>query len=351
MKSMKNLSLLAIVCVAFCLAGSVSGASLYAGSDRIDKFNGTWTTLNFPGVIFNIEQMSFDGTGRLFVSAVTGSSATTRPYPGISWFNPATPETVGRSLYVGRFAFDAANNFYAISRYTPVGTCFSPIYKLPPSIDENAAETLGAARGVSDVIFTDGSIVIAGGFDRVYSGDLTSFVPASHVARWSGTAWSAIGSGVPGIVDRIVADSTGNLVALVGGNTLWRWDGTAWTRYSLTLTATSETPAIVDLDFGTSTLFATGNFATVNGVAAVNVTALSWTGTALEVSAVADGLPLMESRTILAFNDTLVWVGGSQGGEKAVSVWRGGASWVSLGVGFTPSSRSSSEVDALAFGP
>lgn len=351
MNSLKTFSLLAVLCFAFCFAGSASGASLFAGSDRIDKFNGTWTTLNFPGVIFNFVQMSFDGTGRLFVSAVTAPSASDRPYSGISWFNPATPETVGKSLYVGRFAFDASNNFYAIARYSPVGTCFSPIYKLPPSIDETAAVTLGAARGVNDVIFIGGNIVIAGSFDRIYSGDLTSFVPAGHVASWSGTAWSAIGSGVPGVVNRIVADSDSNLVALVGGNTLWRWDGTVWTRYSLTLTAASGTPTIVDLDFGTSTLFVTGNFNSVNGVAAVNVTALSWTGTALEVAAVADSLPLMDPRTILAFNDTLVWVGGAQGGEKAVSVWRGGAAWVSLGVGFTPSTRSSSEVDALAFGP
>jgi len=83
----------------------------------------------------------------------------------------------------------ASNNFYAIARYSPVGTCFSPIYKLPPSIDETAAVTLGAARGVNDVIFTGGNIVIAGSFDRIYSGDLTSFVPAGHVASWSGTAW------------------------------------------------------------------------------------------------------------------------------------------------------------------
>jgi len=347
----KSLTLLAIVCLALCI-GSASGGTLYAASDRIDKFSGgNWTTLNVPEILFNVVQMSLDATGKLYVSGVFANAPNTRPFPGIHFFDPANPDTVGRSLFIGRFAFDASNNVYTTSRYTPVGTCFSPITKLPPSLDETAGVTLGLARAVADVVSTGGSIVIAGNFDKVYSNDLTSFIPALRVARWTGTAWTAIGSGIAaGPVSRIVADADGNLVGLVGNN-LWRWDGTAWTAYPLALTATAGTPAIVDLDFGASTLFLTGNFKTVNGVAAVNVTAISWTGATIHVAAVGDGLPAMDPRTILAFSDALVWVGGAQGGQKAVSVWRGGATWTSLGVGFTPSDRSTNEVNALAFAP
>lgn len=73
------------------------------------------------------------------------------------------------------------------------------------------------------VTLPDGSIVVGGGFT------LAGSVTANHIARWDGTQWHNIGSGLGNTVYSLAVDSSGILYA--GGyfiGNIAKWTGTSW---------------------------------------------------------------------------------------------------------------------------
>lgn len=80
----------------------------------------------------------------------------------------------------------------------------------------------------------DGTIAVGGAFTR--NGTVPAGPSRNHVARWNGTAWSDLGSGLDGIVRALTAMPDGLLVAggefLTAGPVaavrLARWQGGAW---------------------------------------------------------------------------------------------------------------------------
>lgn len=123
--------------------------------------------------------------------------------------------------------------------------------------------------------------------DLIVGGVFTSAgaVPARHVARWNGTAWSALGTGVDNWVDSLGTLANGDLVvggqfATAGGTPaprIARWDGSSWSALGAGLGGASETTtALVTLPNGT--LVAGGSFTTASGVDAYGIA--QWNGTA-----------------------------------------------------------------------
>jgi len=88
-----------------------------------------------------------------------------------------------------------------------------------------APGALCAARGA------DGSLIVGGAFTSAGG------VPANRIARWDGSAWSAMGAGFPDNVNAIVVLPDGSIVAggrFVGGGSgdsgwVSRWNGSSWT--------------------------------------------------------------------------------------------------------------------------
>lgn len=75
------------------------------------------------------------------------------------------------------------------------------------------------------VVLANGDVVAGGSFSHAGS------AMAANVARWDGTAWQAMGSGLPGDVTSLAVLANGDLVA--GGTFsplgyIARWDGSAW---------------------------------------------------------------------------------------------------------------------------
>jgi trimeric autotransporter adhesin len=99
---------------------------------------------------------------------------------------------------------------------------------------------IGVSGGVSAIAVQGSALFVGGAFNEANVG---ASIPANNVARWSGTEWSVIGSsggnGVDGMVfalavlggDLYVGGSFGeaNAGASIMADNIARWDGSAWT--------------------------------------------------------------------------------------------------------------------------
>ncbi len=181
-----------------------------------------------------------------------------------------------------------------------------------------------------------GADLYAGGWFTVAGG-----VPVNQIARWDGATWSPLGSGAGGsaaVGNRIVtalavSDSAlyvGGYFSMVGGvaatNHIARWDGTAWSALGTGVNGNVFALAVAGPD-----LYVGGNFLPVGGGAASGIT--RWDGTMW--SALGPGLG--NSVYALAVSGTDVYAGGSfttAGGQPVskVAKWDGTA-WSELGGG------------------
>ena len=93
-----------------------------------------------------------------------------------------------------------------------------------------AASPTGFALVATMAIDANGDLLVGGSFDSVAG------VAANNLARWNGSAWSALGSGVIGEVDEILVTSTGNIFVggffALGGPgqfvNVAQWTGSSW---------------------------------------------------------------------------------------------------------------------------
>ncbi len=196
----------------------------------------------------------------------------------------------------------------------------------------------------------NGDLIVGGEFTSVHG------VAANNIARWDGTQWSPLGAGLVGglagatfrAVLALAVLPNGDLVAggtftVAGGlsaNWIARWDGTAWSALGSGMTAVPGTErgvtALATLSNGD--LVAGGNFAAAGGVTANNVA--RWDGTSW--SPLGSGLPVTYNGAVRALttlpNGDLVAGGdftGAWGGSANHIVRWNGSSWSTLGSGMT----------------
>jgi hypothetical protein len=233
----------------------------------------------------------------------------------------------------------------------------------------NGAEWSPLGSGVSNAVlaltvFDDGTgpALYAGGFLSFAGG-----VPANRIARWNGTAWSALGAGISGggVLSELralaVFDDGAGAALYAGGrftaaggvtvNGIARWNGSAWSALGAGMSGGLFELAVNTLtvfDNGTGpALYAGGDFSNAGGVAANNIA--RWDGTAW--SPLGSG---MNDRVyaLTVFDDgtgPALYAGGqfsSAGGISAnrIARWNGTA-WSPFGSGV--SGGSSAEVRAL----
>jgi hypothetical protein len=187
--------------------------------------------------------------------------------------------------------------------------------------------------------FDDGS----GGGPALYVGGNFTFasgVPANGIAKWSGTSWSAVGSGI-GSTSALTVFDDGNgggpaLYAAGGGGTVARWDGTTWS--SLGGGMNHSVYALAVFDDGTGgALYAGGPFTSAGGVTANRIA--RWSGASW--SPLGSGMNNAVS-ALAVFDDgsggrPALYAGGlftTAGGVSAnkIAKWDG-TSWSPLGSG------------------
>jgi hypothetical protein len=133
--------------------------------------------------------------------------------------------------------------------------------------EENARVSALAIDGSGD-LYAGGRFAKAGG------------VTANNIARWDGSHWSALGSGVDFVINALAADGNGNLYAggsftEAGGvavSNIARWDGSNW--HALGSGVNSRVQALTVGSDGY--LYAGGDFSEAGGVTVNNIS--RWDG-------------------------------------------------------------------------
>lgn len=245
---------------------AVAGGKVYAGgtftniggvnASNIAIWNGTtWSALG-TGVNASVSAIIVRGedvyVGGAFTTAGTVSANRVAKWNGTAWSgldSAILPTSVismafmGNDLYVGIPTTTVANPAY-FSKYN--GTTWAAL----------GAE-LGD-RGVSSVAVLGTDVYVAGGFTTIGG------FPVNRIAKWNGTSWSALGGGLPsptgqfGGVRLAVSGTdliaTGDFTVAGGGpaDRIARWNGTAWSALGtgLNASANSVTPAGGDIFVG-----------------------------------------------------------------------------------------------------
>ncbi|MFN0242402.1 MAG: hypothetical protein ACKVWV_05865 [Planctomycetota bacterium] len=259
----------------------------------------------------------------------------------------------GPSLYAaGQFQTAGSLPVKSIARWN--GSQWS---SLGTGLEQSGTEAVGYALCEYDDELGAGPMLYAGGTFEFAGG-----VPANNIARWNGSAWSSLGSGIPGglvhalAVHRDVAGGQPALFAAgqfftaggVPARNIARWSGTAWSSLGggLAGSGADTVRALAVFDDGSGPmLYAGGSFAQSGGITAIGLA--RWTGT--QWQEVGGGVtPYVAALAV--FDDgsgggPALYVGGnfeSVGGIPAHNVARwDGQAWSALGSGLAGSSGGS----------
>ncbi len=295
---------------------------------RVHQWNGTtWTQLS-GGWSGSITGLGVSPAGDLVLSANTGAGYAFRR-SGVSWVTLGT----GLDLSVNTFTnmpdgrmfaggmFHRAGDFGAASAAAWDGTAW-------------AATCTGTDGSISAISRTaDGGAIVCGNFKTIGDG-----VQAESIARWSGAQWSTLGAGRDVAVGRVIERANGEVIAsgnfqTIGGVTarnIARYNGTTWVPMGSGITGVSPSyiSSLVELPNGD--VVAAGGFNSAGGVAVNNIA--KWNGTAWSamgsgIGAGVNDLARSTAGAIYAATDFQV------GPTVVVMRWTG-ASWVPLGGGF-----------------
>ncbi|UOQ51951.1 beta strand repeat-containing protein [Hymenobacter cellulosivorans] len=182
------------------------------------------------------------------------------------------------------------------------------------------------------VVAPNGDLYIGGQFS------IAGKVIALNVARWNGTTWSALGSGVNNSVNALAISGTdvyvGGNFTQAGGQTanyIAKWNGSTWSGLGTGLNSSVSALAVAG-----NNLYVGGSFTTASGTTASRVA--KWDGTNWSTlgTGTAEGVN-GSVRALAATSTGRVYVGGdyTQAGGQAISYlaqWDG-STWSNVGTG------------------
>jgi hypothetical protein len=234
--------------------------------------------------------------------------------------NPGVPGADGG---VHAVAVDDQGNLYIAGQMSFVGTvAVNNIAKW----DGTTWSALGTGLGLVPndyvkALAISGTNLYAGGVFTTAGG-----VAATNIAKWDGSAWSALGSGLGGVVNALALNGTalyaGGFFTSAGGvaaTNIAKWDGSAWSALGSGLDA-----QVTALGVGGSGLYAGGYFTKAGAVAANRIA--KWDGSDWSAlgSGIGDG-PVYA----LAVSGTNLYAAGF---FTSIAKWDGSV-WSTLGSG------------------
>jgi len=243
--------------------------------------------------------------------------------------------TSGANNYVYTMVVDGSGNLYIGGNFTRAGGNSA---NYVAKWNGTAWSALGA--GVGGVSFPVVTELALSGTDLYVGGEFTTAGgnSATNIAKWNGSTWSALGSGVSGAVDALAASGTdlyvGGFFTVAGGNSannIAKWNGSTWSALGTGLNNQVAALAVSGTD-----LYVGGGFTTAGGNSATNIA--KWNGSAW--SAVGTGVGKAANFDYvgaLAVSGVNLYVGGeftNAGviGATRVAKWNG-TTWSALGSG------------------
>jgi cortical protein marker for cell polarity/centrosomal CEP192-like protein len=247
--------------------------------------------------------------------------------------NPGIPGTNG---IVYAMAMDGGGNLYIGGQFTQAGGASA----------NNVAKWNGTVwsalgSGMNNVVLAlslNGTDVYAGGY-FTQAGDTL----ASHIAKWDGSTWSALGSGTDSNINALAMRGSnlyaGGYFTTAGGvtaNRIAKWDGSAWSALGTGMDKSVRALAVIGAD-----VYAGGEFTTAGGVAAKCIA--KWDGSVWSPLGPGLSKPLLTYGSVavvqaLAVSGTTLYAGGNFT-ESATRIFVGtaakwdGSTWSTIGGG------------------
>jgi hypothetical protein len=264
----------------------------------------------------------------LLLSQLPPAQAATPPAPGVA------ARSLAEALNPdGTFKADMAGSFDPKGFRMSTAPDGRPVFRPTRSSgagDENWQDgfALPGADWPVYAVASSGTDVYIGGLFKV-----VGTTAANYVAKWNGSTWSALGTGLGGTVRALAVSGTdvyaGGEFTTAGGapaNRIARWNGSAWSTLGSGMNSEVHALAVSGSD-----VYAGGYFTTAGGVAATRIA--RWNGSAWS----ALGTGVNDGVRALAVSGTDVYAAGSfttAGGAAAnyVARWNG-SSWSALGTG------------------
>jgi trimeric autotransporter adhesin len=334
----------------FWQAGGVS-------ANCIAKWDGSnWSTLgsgSYNGTGGPVYAIGVCGplvfVGGWFTSAGGISANFIAKWDGSSW------SAHGSGVYGVVRAITAADtgDIYVGGDFTTLGTGVAANHIATCRVWPPAWRPLGAygADGVNDVVR---AITVGASSSDVYvGGDFTTAAystPASHIAKWNGSSWSALSNGVAngvGYVVRAVAPSGTNVYVggdftLAGYSVIDRWNGSSWSALG-----SGADYSVSALAVGGTNIYVGGSFVTAGGINAHAIAKCNWDGS-LWSSLGAPGLGVNDEVDVIEVANGELYVGGNFTAAGTAAAQRIGRfndnGWSALG-------RLSNSVTAIAGSP
>lgn len=190
-----------------------------------------------------------------------------------------------------------------------------------------ATNGFSSPNGLSLALAANGDLIVGGNF--LYAGG----VPVNNVARWDGSQWHALGSGVfnGGSGQSVYAVATLDTDVYVAGvfksasgvnaTNLARWDGAQWHAMGGGPFGSCSALTVVG-----TTIYTAGNFTNLSGVPARHVA--RWNGSAWEALAPGTAGEILTSISCLGTDGTNLYAGGDfiqagNAGALCIAKWDG----------------------------
>lgn len=296
--------------------------------------------LRYHGELPHVYSFVRDSSGTLYMGGLFSHFGNTQLNNVAQWDGSAWQSVGGgvNGLVYGLAISPTTGHLFAIGNFTQAGG--NPA-QFVARWNGSSWSALGSGLNGGPRALTfdvSGNLYVAGTFT------LAGGVPANRIAKWTGSSWSALGSGLTGgsypIANALAADSSGNIY--VGGgflqaggnpvNRIAKWDGSAW--QALSTGMDNDVYALAVASDGS--LYAAGTFSNAGGVSANGIA--RWNGTTW--SALGSGLTFSfgQGGWCITFDSKHnVYVGGLFSAARStpasnIAAWNG-TTWFALGSG------------------
>jgi hypothetical protein len=216
----------------------VGGSFDMAGSTPVSYIakweSGVWSDLG-SGVNGSVDALAIDSNGILYAAgsfdtAGGVSVGKLARWDGSNWSDLGTGFSWGDSNFIFALTVDDDNNLYVGGSFSTIGGISTKgIAKYTPGTVAGSWSAVGGGLtgtgSIQALLFDEGVLYIGGGFSSVGN------IPAINIARWNGSSWSALGSGLNDFVFSIAIDEEGRLYAagyFNSPNKIARWTGANW---------------------------------------------------------------------------------------------------------------------------